>query len=431
MLEPGDRVGVAVSGGADSVVLLRVLHALAGRVPIELFVLHMNHHLRGAESEADERFVRDLAASLAVPFVAGHSQLRGENLEAEARRARQEFFATSREAHKLTRIALGHSRSDQAETVLHRLLRGSGLRGLAAMRPVGGDGTIRPLLAISRGEIRAWAEANGIAWREDSSNCDWRFTRNRLRQKTVPELTKDYNPNLEALLAQTATLAQAEEDYWNELVERISGEITKRTRLGSIFQIGDLQKLALAVRRRVIRRALDEIRGDLNGVEFDHVEAILRLCESNKGHDRVLIPGADAMRSFDALLLAAAGRLSAEPRGYRVEVRPGERHELPFGAGTICLDPVNADGSVYVSFKEDRDSYVERVELGKAVDAGGSLLVRNWEPGDELHRPGHASAEKVKTLFQEERILLWERRHWPVLVADGRIVWAKGFGAGL
>ncbi|HEX4168948.1 MAG TPA: tRNA lysidine(34) synthetase TilS [Bryobacteraceae bacterium] len=430
MLSPGMRVGVAVSGGPDSVVLLHVLHELSGRFAAGLVVLHMNHHLRGAESDGDEHFVRNLAGSMALPFAIGHSHLSGKNLEAEARRERLAFFRTHRETQGLERIALGHTRSDQAETVLHRLFRGSGLLGLAAMRPVTEEGTIRPLLTTSRAEIREWARARNIAWREDSSNADWHFTRNRLRQKTVPQLTEDYNPNLEAVLAHTATLAQAEEDYWESLVEHVSGEITKRTHLGSIFQIEDLRVLPLALRRRLIRRALTEIRDDgLRGLDCAHVEQILGLCESNKGHDRVVVPGADALRSFDSLLISVAGRLNAVPRDYQVEVRPGETYTLPYETGIICLSQVNADGSIYVSFKKDRDLCIERTGLGKAVATATPLLVRNWKPGDELSRVGHQSPEKVKTLFQEHRVLLWERRHWPVLVAAGRIAWVRGFGA--
>ncbi len=429
MLVPGSRIGVAVSGGADSVALLHILHRLAGKTGTELAVLHTNHHLRGAESDDDEKFVRSLAESMGLPFIAGQSCVGQSNQEAEARRQRREFFERCRESHALTRIALGHTRSDQAETVLHRFLRGSGIRGLAAMRFVTADGFIRPLLSTSREELRTWASCEGLRWREDSSNLDLRFIRNRLRLQTIPALSRDYNENLEAVLAATAGLAQTEEDFWSQEVERIYRDLAKRTRLGLIFQIGNLRTLHLAVQRRLIRRGLSAIRAEiLRGIDCEHVEAILALCASTQGHDRVVVPGADALRSFDALLLSQAGRLSAEPRGYQVILSTGKWHELPFGAGQICIDSVKPGNAIYDKFKEDQEFSIERVGLSGDALNGCPLLIRNWEPGDELHRAGHQSAEKIKRLFQENRVRLWERRHWPLLQCGAEIAWVRGFG---
>ncbi len=430
MLPHGGRVGAAVSGGADSVVLLHLLERLAGRFGVELIVLHVNHHLRGEESDGDESFVRALAESLDLPFVSKQSFLGAGNLEGEARRQRREFFSECRKSHGLSRIALGHTRSDQAETVLHRFLRGTGPTGLAAMRPLTRDGFIRPLLTTSREEVRQWAEREGLRWREDSSNEDLRFTRNRLRQQTLPALAKDFNPNLESTLASTAALAQAEEDYWTGEVDRLYPRITRPSRFGSIFTVEGLNALPLAVRRRLIRRALAEIRpGGLTGLDFEHIEAILALCGSDQGHERVLVPGADALRSFEWLLLSAQGRLGREPRGYRVPISLGEIYDLPFDAGRICLNVVTRRQQPYDSFKKARKVRIERVQLEGQDLTERPLTVRNWEPGDELHRSGHQSAEKVKTLFQEHRVRLWERRHWPVLLCGDEIVWVRHFGA--
>ncbi|MBV8865096.1 MAG: tRNA lysidine(34) synthetase TilS, partial [Acidobacteriaceae bacterium] len=317
----------------------------------------------------------------------------------------------------------------QAETVLHRFLRGTGPTGMAAMRLVTADGFIRPLLTTSREEVRQWAVQEGIAWREDSSNTDLRFTRNRLRQQTIPALTQDLNPNLEAVLANTAALAQAEEDYWAREVERVYPKIAKRTRLGLIFPVEALNAIHLALRRRLIRRALGEIRPEgLQGLDFDHIERILALCRTDQGHDRLLVPGADALRSFEWLLLSAQGGLSREPRGYRVPLALGEIRDLPFGAGRICVDVVTRRDRLYDSFKKAQKIRIERVKLHGQNLSERPMAVRNWTPGDELHRSGHQSAEKIKTLFQEHRVRLWERRHWPVLVCGEEIVWVRHFG---
>jgi tRNA(Ile)-lysidine synthase len=275
----------------------------------------------------------------------------------------------------------------------------------------------------SREEVRRWVREQGLSWREDSSNADLAFRRNRLRQETLPQLTRTYNPNLEGVLARTAELAQTEESYWNEQVDRLYTQLTIRTQLGSFFQIDQLTAFHLALQRRLIRRAIEAVRGDLAGIDLAHVEAILDLCAGRQGHNRVLIPGVDALRSFDQLLLSRPGTIGGQTRNYRLEVEVGGNYELPFGAGFLTLDKFCAN------FKKEQDLEGEVSDLDAEVLAGETLSVRNWRPGDELHRTGHKAAEKVKSLFQVYRVPLWERRHWPVVVAGEEIVWARQFGS--
>ncbi len=435
MLSAGDQAGVAVSGGADSVVLLHVLHRLAPELGVRLKVLHCNHALRGQESDEDEAFVRELARSLELECVVDRAPLPEGNVEEKARLARKAFFRRCLAEHGLARVALGHTRSDQAETVLFRLLRGAGLAGLCGMRMTGKDGLIRPLLTVSRSEVRSWATAEGLRWREDSSNASLEFARNRLRNEAIPALASHFNSNLEGVLVGMAELAQDEEAYWNQQIEPIYLEIAKRTELGSILQTEALSTFHVAVQRRLIRRALLDVRGDLRSIDIEHVAAILRICSSSHGHDRVVVPGVDALRSFGSLLLTQPGRLQDSPRHYRVTLNYGEPCELPFRAGWICADRVSRDALNCANFKEDRELRVEVADLdGGLLDRqdGGlaSLSVRNWQPGDQIQRPGHGRPEKVKTLFQEGRVLLWERRHWPVLAAGDEIVWVRKFGPG-
>lgn len=431
-MAPGDRrIGVAVSGGADSVVLLHILHALA----LDLLVLHVNHRLRGSESDADEAFVRDLAGSLSLPIVVEHAPPPTGNLEQEAREIRRDFFRRAMEAgweqERLARVALGHTRSDQAETVLLRLFRGSGLAGLAGMRLVTPDGFIRPLLKTGRAEVRAWAAANGLSWREDSSNADPRFSRNRLRNQILPALVEHFNPNLEAVLAATAGLAADEEEYWAAQVEPLFAQICRISHFGLILDVPMLIGLDVAVRRRVLRRALLGVRGDLRSLDIRHVEAILEVCTGNQAHGRVLVPGVDALRSYDKLRLAPPGSGPAD-RHYSVDLIPNEECELPLGAGTIYLESLERGASFCVNFKEDREVWTEVADLdADALPGQGTnykVSIRNWTPGDAVLLPGHRTAEKIKSLFQENRILLWERRHWPVAWSGSEIVWVRRFG---
>ncbi len=435
MLSPGDTVGVAVSGGADSVALLHILHRLATRFQIKLAIVHVNHQLRGDESDEDEQFVRQLADSLGLEVFVESAAVEGSNLEEQARDARRQFFfRLLQKDQKVTKIALGHTRSDQAETVLFRFLRGSGLAGLAGMRFWTPHRLIRPLLTSSRQEVRAWAESEGIPWREDSSNRDVRFTRNRLRNETIPALTQGYNPELESVFARTAELGSPKRllDRRDRKDLRAAGD---KTHLGWMLQAVGLMGLHIAVQRRILRYALFLLRGDLRGIDRRHVDAILALCDSQEGHDRVLVPGADAIRSFGELLLTKPGALNAGGRHYRMKLVFGEEATLPYSAGSLCVNWAGPEQRICASFKEEQDFLPELVDFdGDRISQScsqGLFCVRNWEPGDQLHRTGHRGAEKIKSLFQEYRVPLWMRRHWPVVVCGDEIAWVRQFGGGI
>ena len=212
MLGPGMRVGVAVSGGADSVCLLYVLVELRARWDLRLSVLHLNHNLRGEESRADAEFVRELAARLGLAAVLSEADIAAtvDNLEQAARDARLAFFRETMRTGPLDRVALGHTRSDQAETVLYRFLRGAGTAGLAGIRPVTVDGLIRPLLEVDRAEVERFLRERAIPWRDDSTNASRVFARNRIRHELLPQLARDWNPAIYESLAQVADWALEE-----------------------------------------------------------------------------------------------------------------------------------------------------------------------------------------------------------------------------
>jgi tRNA(Ile)-lysidine synthase len=300
------------------------------------------------------------------------------------------------------------------------------------MRAITADNLIRPLLSSSRAEIREWAFAAGIRWREDSSNFDTAFTRNRLRRETLPALSQAYNPNLEALLAQSADLAQVEEDYANEQAAALYAQFAEPSHFGVQFRVAPLASLHLALQRRLIRHALRRLRGHLRGIEFEHVDSILRLCQSEEGHNRVIVPGVDALRSFGRLLLSPDGLRASQQRDYAMDLKPGQLCELPFQAGSLLLESINSvDASpICANFKEEQDNLEICDCDGDLIAPAGtldSLQVRNWRPGDVFQRVGHSS-EKIKTLFQSGKVLLWERKHWPVVVAGSQIVWVRQFG---
>ncbi len=277
MLPQHARVIVAVSGGADSVCLLHVLKELA---PASLAGIgHFNHKWRAAASDEDERFVAALASQFAVPFFRAEASPGDApgNKEQNARRDRQNFFRIL--PHP---VALGHTRDDQAETVLFRFLRGSGLAGLAGIAPVS-ERIIRPLIDVTRAEVEQFLRSRNIPWREDATNADVAFARNRIRHQLLPQLAAEWNPQIHQTLAHLADLAQEEESYWTAEIDRLANthlivcpkpaaQVRQVTDLPADFQSASyavelrtatLQTLPRALSRRLIRRAIALAKGDL------------------------------------------------------------------------------------------------------------------------------------------------------------------------
>ncbi|MDQ6707399.1 MAG: tRNA lysidine(34) synthetase TilS [Acidobacteriota bacterium] len=412
------QIGVAVSGGADSVCLLHLLLE-SNR---NLTVVHVNHKLRGAESDADAVFVCDLAAKLQLPFELREIRTAAarDNLEQAARKARYAFFRELIASGAVDSIALGHTLSDQAETVLFRFLRGSGTAGLSGIRPSTSDGFIRPLLGVARKEVEAWLRERNIPWREDSSNADVAFARNRIRHQLLPQLTRDWNPALPETLAQVAEWAQGEEEYWAAEIDRIAARQLLHRPPAVVLNAAALNGFPVAVGRRLIRRAIEIAKGDLRSVDFSHVERIRAMAFTIERGGRVQIPGLDVRRSFEWIRLAPPRANNADFE-YAASV-PG-RITLP-GAGSVIDLKLEAAESIY----NEAVNCLDWVGLGDYPS--GSLAVRNWRPGDRYRRVGHAGEEKIKQLFQESRIPVWLRRSWPVLTFRNRIVWSRQFGPG-
>jgi tRNA(Ile)-lysidine synthase len=417
MFDPGARVAVAVSGGADSVCLLHALLELGG---LRLSVLHVDHGLRGQESRADAEFVRDMAERLALPFFLREIRIGHGNLEQEARRARLAFFHEHLANGHADRVALGHTRSDQAETVLFRFLRGSGTAGLAGIRPVTAEGLVRPLIELERAQVETYLRARQIPWREDSTNATAEFARNRIRHRLLPQLAAEWNPSIVETLAHTGDFAQAEEVYWEGEVARLAALHLTHSPNSVLLPANSLAALPLAAARRLARHAVQVAKGDLRGIDFLHIERILELAHSVAGAGRLQIPGLDVRRSFDWLRL---GRPSPRKPYTLLPLVPG-------------ITPVPGTGiaiSLELIEKSETSGLPENVYnsgMG-CLDwkrLAGSLELRNWRFGDRYQPIGIPGAAKIKTLFQLQRVPVWERAQWPVLTDGASIVWTRRFG---
>jgi tRNA(Ile)-lysidine synthase len=430
MFEAGQSVGVAVSGGVDSVCLLDVLLELAPKWDLHLSVLHLNHRLRGEESQQDAEFVRKLAATLGLPFLIREADVAAssDNLEQAARLARLAFFSEMLAAGVVARVALGHTRSDQAETVLFRFLRGSGTAGLAGIRPVTSQGLVRPLIEIDRSEVARFLLERGIGWREDSSNADLQFARNRIRRQLLPQLAAEWNPAIGQTLANTADWALAEEAYWEAEVDRLAAQHFA-VRPGAVcMRVDALAALPLAAGRRLVRRAMQRVKSNLRGIDFRHIAAVLELASASHGSGRVQAPGLDICRSLDWLRFSLRQRPSTES-GYQLAAAIPGLLPVPGTSLAISLELISLELIEKAeTLAGSNNVYNEGVGCLDWQRLSGSLELRNWRPGDQYQPSGGTGKEKIKTLFQQARIPLWERRRWPVLTDGTSIVWVRLFG---
>lgn len=425
MLQGGQRIGVAVSGGADSVCLLHGLHRLASELGISLHVLHVNHGLRGDESDQDMHFVETLAAELRLPCQVHRVAVggKGGNLEEAGRLARLEFFGQTRQSLNLQQVATGHTADDQAETVLFRLLRGCGPGGLAGVLPVTAEGLIRPLLELRRAEIVAWLRRQGLTWREDSTNASDEFTRNRIRHTVLPQLEAVVHGNAAGALARLAGIAGEEEDYWHGIVE----EAFQQLRAGApplVLPVETLTGRHPALARRLLRRICLHLRGDLRGLTSEHIESVLRLARQSGGSGGVQLPGVRVVRSFGLLRLSLPEQAGAAD--WMVEVSGPGRYQ----AGEVRVE---VSESQSVSPPAPPAGTSDWLYNGASVCLDGErvpfpLVLRNWRAGDSYERVGAGRQRRLKEMFQELRIPSWERPGWPILVAGERIVWSRRFG---
>ena len=420
MLSPGQRVGAAVSGGADSVFLLHALHEHG----FPLSVIHIDHGIRGAASIADAEFVRNLAASFGLPFHLHSADVPSMdgNLEESARNVRQSFYAELIASGTVDRVATGHTRSDQAETVLYRILRGSGLTGLSGILPVTEEGLVRPLLEIDRSEIEAWLGERSIAWREDATNQDRTYTRNRLRHEILPLLRETFNPQLDAALSNLATLARDEESYWGTQLANSQQPIANRGE-PVILHVSQLTEVPTALARRMLRHVVEA--SCLRSLDFPHIERVLEMARSPEGHDRVQLPGLDVCRSFDWIRLAPASTAPDALDDFSFPLQVPGSVELPRSGARITLQVLEKEAVASPCVTVVNELDWQRFSRGRGAP---SLELRNWRPGDQYRRVGHSKSEKIKFFFQEARIPLWERGNWPIITYNEDIVWARRFG---
>src|SRR5271156_7078937 len=460
MLTAGNRVGVAVSGGADSVALLRLLDRLRDDLGITLAVVHFNHDLRGAESEADAAFVADLAGAMHLEFVSAREDVgaeaarQGWNLEDAARRLRYAFFDRVILAGQATHIAVAHTADDQAETLLAHLMRGTGPTGLAGIYPVAGA-IVRPLLGTRREILREYLRANGQTWREDSTNRDLRRTRARSREQLLPVLERDFSGAIVEHLSELARLAREEGNFWDALVEdRVQAFARKddegiRIAVPALLTPLTLRTCSMenpgpakcnefgplrVLTERLIRRLYEVVRGNRRELGADHVEQVVHLASgSSSGHHVELPGGIIVRRNFGELIFSRSETIrQSNGNGTAKQVNAYQYVlNLPrCGTATVSIPELGKCFRLKVIDWPVTESDTKRD--ANALDADllrSPLILRNWRPGDAYRPRGRRHELKLKSMFLAGRVPSGDRTAWPVLESGGRVIWAQGVPA--
>jgi len=475
MLRAGERVAVGVSGGADSVALFLLLQELREELGIVLSVAHLNHKLRAAASDADEKFVAKLAAKHGLEFhvesadVAARARREKTNLEDAGRRARYAFFARLVAEGRVDRVAVAHTSDDQAETVLAHILRGTGLAGLGGIHPRT-ECVIRPLLNVRRPELRAYLRSKKQKWREDATNQDTARTRARIRKKLLPLLEHEFQSGAVEHLAALAELAREDEQFLELLAQERCAALAKkgagetRIALSGLLQPsgnadfntegavdtekkGEKDKVEGAERckaltKRMLRRLIEERkckRGQSTGqITAQHIAAVLDLAMHGQSGKVVQLPGGvDVRRERDELVFCANSSRQeqriGEKRGLEKSVAAEYEYKIDlthFENGEVALRVPQA-GCVFrlrvIDWVAKRS---DTSKSGAVLDHDrlrSPLVLRSWHFGDRLQPTGHQKAHKLKRLLNEKRISRWERDGWPVLTSGGVLVWARGF----
>ena len=448
MIESGETVIVAVSGGADSLALLYGLHTLRSQLNCQFHVAHLNHCLR-LDADADADFVRQHATDLELPCTIRRAEVPllikqwKLSVEAGARRARYQFYEDICTQIQATKVALGHHQDDTAETVLMNLIRGSGTAGLKGIVPVRDVKFIRPLAGFTRQQIEAFLTSMGLVPRQDSTNTDARYLRNRIRHELIPTLESDYNPNIKVGLNRTADVLSAESEYLDTVTQkafeacriRDPAKVDALTMSGSVvLDRVKFQQYHIAVQRRILRRSFVEMLGSKDDFYFTHCEAILNLVEGDSPNAVLALPnGLRFRRAYQCLIfevkagsrspvavemenfaypLAAPGKtfIAALNAEITAELRNTRSHELPNGKFEAVFDYEKLKGTFTNPSSETLP-----------------LTIRNRRQGDRFQPYGMKGTKKIKDFLIDAKVPRYERDRIPLLVCGDEILWLIGY----
>ena len=428
MLEKEDRVIVGVSGGADSVCLLFVLSKLREEIPIELIVVHVNHGLRGEEADRDEAYVKELCEKLEIPFVSYLKNVeliaknRKQSTEEAGREVRRACFAEMMKHYGGNKIALAHHMNDNAETLLMNLARGTGLRGLGGMKPVQGV-YIRPLLCVTREEIEAYLNKEGISFCEDVTNGTDMYTRNRIRNHVIPYLQQEVNSAALLHMGETMEQLRVVEEYLDLQAAEAFSKAVQMQEESYLVRGESWEKLHEALRPLVIKKVLKNIAASEKDIEQCHLQAVMDLFAKQVGRQVDLPYEMNAKRVYEGVRIQKKEEAVSEEFEHSISLQTGNH-------GTIFYDDMKLEYRIIEKSKENQNWTQKSGKQWFACDIiQNGLTVRTRRPGDYITIHPDGRTQKLKSFFINEKVPQEKRNHI-LLVADGsHILWIVGMRA--
>ena len=421
-LQKGDRVLVALSGGPDSVALLYSLLALKPEYDLTLFVAHLNHKLRGAESDEDEKFAKKLASSLRLKFFCKRVDVKKEakkrklTIEETAREIRYGYLQEIADKVRADKIALGHQADDQAETFLMRLIRGAGAAGLSGM-PARRGKIIRPLIQIKREEVEEFLKAKGIAYRLDSSNYLTDYCRNRIRLALLPVIKREFNPRIVESLNRAADVISLQQEYVQKNSERTLKVISTRRKGKIIVDAGKFARQDVCLQREMIRFCVRDLGGDVNNLSFELVDRALSLAGKRKSGRRVRLVDDVWFEVGGNQLAFYGGRKELQNRTLRL---PGKSNLKDWG---LRLESEILNGESGKTFTPSRDQNVAFLDWQKLKMP---FVLRSRRKGDRFKPLGMKGTKSVADFLIDGKVPRHLRDEVPVLISKDRIVWLVG-----
>jgi len=437
MVQTGDAILIGVSGGPDSVALVHILLAFAPAYSLRIIIAHLNHCLRQTESDRDQEFVAALAKRLELPIHVEREDVRRYqkhchlSLEEAAREVRYRFYHAIAARYGYDKIALGHHSDDNAELILMGLLRGSGPVGISGMRPVRDDKIIRPLINLRRSQIMNYLAAKKLDYIEDSSNRDSQFLRNRMRNRLIPALKDEFNPNVIVTLNRLADILHAEQQMIENFIRPIFENAIVFDRPGRLgLGIAELNQQPLAVKRRLIRKAILRVKGNLRRIAFVHIEAVLRLAQKGSRARLLDLPDRIRIRRDNDILLVSKEEQSLRRRGRApfLSTMPAYQYQLA-EPGVIRIK----EAAVQICFSETSKELVsewrqpgQRIVFFDMDKIQFPLVIRSFCPGDRFSPLGMSGSQKLKKFFIDHKIGRAERANCPIVLSRNKIVWVAG-----